>query len=455
MSTLKVNKLRDTAGSADAITLDPNGGAVIAGVTTVSTVKVGSGVTISSDGDVFTTGITTSSTVIVGSGVTISESGIDAVGLGITVKSINGSQLSGRRRINFNGDMRVAQRATSAATQDGSGNEGYMTLDRWRILYSSSAGGAATMSQDTEVPTDYSWGRFSKSLKMDVTTADTSIDTNHAITLQYRMEAQDIRNSGWDYTNPNSILSVSFWAKSVKAGTYCVAVNSQDMDPNKDFIVEYTLVANTWKHVEMEIPGHSGLVINDNNGSGMNFLWALVTGSGRQGTAGAWTDVSSETKYGTSNQVKFYDSTDNNFYLTGVQIEVGKPTVFEHHTFAEELSLCQRYFYMHASGAEDASNGGETPIGLGYGYTSTDCYLVVKFPVTMRSNPSMYKVVGSNYFRFAYNGNNAYPDNVGNNRVATQSAEIYFYSNASWSQNDGGMVRINNTAARLGFDAEL
>ena len=106
--------------------------------------------------------------------------------------------------------MRVAQRATSAATQDGSGNEGYMTLDRWRILYSSSAGGAATMSQDTEVPTDYSWGRFSKSLKMDVTTADTSIDTNHAITLQYRMEAQDIRNSGWDYTNPNSILSVSF-----------------------------------------------------------------------------------------------------------------------------------------------------------------------------------------------------------------------------------------------------
>ena len=71
----------------------------------------------------------------------------------------------------------------------------------------------------------------------------------------------------------------------------------------------------------------------------MNFLWALVTGSGRQGTAGAWTDVSSETKYGTSNQVNFYDSTDNNFYLTGVQIEVGKPTVFEHHTFAEELSL--------------------------------------------------------------------------------------------------------------------
>ena len=47
MSTLKVNKLRDTAGSADAITLDPNGGAVLAGVTTVTSVKVGAAVTLS------------------------------------------------------------------------------------------------------------------------------------------------------------------------------------------------------------------------------------------------------------------------------------------------------------------------------------------------------------------------------------------------------------------------
>ena len=59
MSTLKVNKIRDTAGSADAIVLDPSGGAVIAGVTTVSTVKVGSGVTITSDGDIFHTGVCT------------------------------------------------------------------------------------------------------------------------------------------------------------------------------------------------------------------------------------------------------------------------------------------------------------------------------------------------------------------------------------------------------------
>ena len=127
MSTLKVNKIRDTSGSADAITFDPNGGAVLAGVTTVSTVKVGSGVTISSDGDVFTTGITTSSTVIVGSGVTISESGIEASGIGITCANINGAQIGGRRNLVINGSMQVAQRGSSSTSN------GFQTVDRYNM----------------------------------------------------------------------------------------------------------------------------------------------------------------------------------------------------------------------------------------------------------------------------------------------------------------------------------
>ena len=95
MSTLKVNKIRDTSGSTDAITLDPSGGAVLAGVTTISTARI-------------TTGITTS--IQVGGGVTISESGIEASGIGITVANINGGAVSGRRNMIINGDQRIAQR---------------------------------------------------------------------------------------------------------------------------------------------------------------------------------------------------------------------------------------------------------------------------------------------------------------------------------------------------------
>ena len=78
MSTLKVNKIRDTSGSTDAITFDPSGGAVLAGVTTISTARI-------------TTGISTS--IQVGGGVTISESGIEASGIGITCANINGTQI--------------------------------------------------------------------------------------------------------------------------------------------------------------------------------------------------------------------------------------------------------------------------------------------------------------------------------------------------------------------------
>ena len=100
MSTLKVNKLRDTAGSADAITLDPNGGAVLAGVTTVTSVKVGAA-------------------------VTISESGIEASGIGITCANINGTQIGGRRNLIINGAMQVAQRGTSSTSSS------YQTVDRF------------------------------------------------------------------------------------------------------------------------------------------------------------------------------------------------------------------------------------------------------------------------------------------------------------------------------------
>ena len=171
MSTLKVNKLRDTAGSADAITLDPNGGAVLAGVTTVTSVKVGAA-------------------------VTISESGIEASGIGITCANINGTQIGGRRNLVINGAMQVAQRSASAvAVSDGS-NEGYQTLDRFKFTFGNSAVGAANISQSTDAPTTLG---FTKSHKTDVTTVNTTASGQEIINVTYRIEGQDLRSSGWNH----------------------------------------------------------------------------------------------------------------------------------------------------------------------------------------------------------------------------------------------------------------
>ena len=363
------------------------------------------------------------------------------------ITSINSTQLS-HRRININGGMEVAQRGTSASVSDGS-NEGYSTLDRWRTLYSSSAGGVATMSQDSDVPTDYSWGRFSKSLKMDVTTADTSIASNHAITLQYRIEAQDLRNSGWDYTNSNSILSVSFWAKSVKAGTYCVALNSQD-GTTTDIVKEYTLAANTWKHIELEFPGNSGLQIDYNNDSGLNVLWALVVGTDRHLTAGSWTTRSGEAKYGSSNQVNFYDSTDNNFFLTGVQIEVGKATVFEHWSYADELARCQRYYYKIVSDAAYS----ELTIGTGH---QNGAYGVVtcQNPVPMRTKPSITVPTVTDAYSFYYKGTVTRSNTISLSGNATDTWIELSHTNFSGDDGAAGVMRITNNSAWIEVQSEL
>ena len=430
MSTLKVNKLRDTAGSADAITLDPNGGAVLAGVTTITTAKIGAG-------------------------VTISESGIDAVGLGITVRNINDSHIGGRRRININGDMMVAQRATTASVSDGS-NEGYSTLDRWYLLYSSSAGGVITFSQDTDVPTDYTWGRFNHSAKLDVTTADTSIGDAHAVTLQYRIEAKDIRNSGWNYTSSDSTLSVSFWAKSVKAGTYCVFLFTQD-GTQRNNVQEYTLVANTWKHIELEFPGDSAITFDDNTEGGLYVGWALQAGPHRYESVvnGQWLNRSvgnNHGKYATSNQVNFLDSTDNNFYLTGVQIEVGKATRFEHRSFGEELSLCHRYFFNI-----QGSSGYRTGISC-YANSSSVCRGVVYFPAPMRANPTFTGSATAMVFDSAADSASFNVNTISSsaaNTNALYNRAFLEVSTSGMTAGQAGQLEFRASDSFMNFDAEL
>ena len=431
MSTLKVNKIRDTSGSADAIILDPNGGAVLAGVTTVTSVKVGTG-------------------------VTISESGIAAVGAGITVRNINDSHIGGRRRININGDMKIAQRGTSASVSDGS-NEGYSTLDRWYLLYSSAAGGVITLSQDTDVPTDYTWGRFNHSAKLDVTTADTSIGDAHAVTFQYRIEAKDIRNSGWNYTSSDSTLSVSFWAKSVKAGTYCVFLFTQD-GTQRNNVQEYTLVANTWKHIELEFPGDSAITFDDDNNNGLTVGWALQAGPHRYESVvnGQWLNRSvgnNHGKYATSNQVNFLDSTDNNFYLTGVQIEVGKATRFEHRSYAEELALCQRYFLRLKPATAFAA------YGVGGAYTNTQAVAQVHFPVPLRASPTFSYNGALNTFYDVIGGFGSFSamtvsQVMGSSALGYTSLKVNVVGSGT-ANNPFMLATFNNTDTYLDFNSEI
>lgn len=281
----------------------------------------------------------------------------------------------------INGAMNVAQRSSSAVSVSNGSNEGYQTLDRFEFQYGNSAGGVANISQDTTVPSSYG---FSNSYKVDVTTADTSLGTNHQIYISYRVEAQDMRNSGWNYTDSSSFITCSFWARSVKEGTYCFALRANDSASTRIFVKEFDLVADTWKKVIITIPGEAGLAFNNDNGIGATLTWSLQAEAGRAtATDDAWN--SADTSLATSNQVNFYDSTSNNFYITGVCLNVGDSAIaFPHQSYGDELQRCMRYYWRVEPHSSD-----QVMLGNGYFWASTGFRPFVPFPTTMRAEPSV------------------------------------------------------------------
>ena len=359
------------------------------------------------------------------------------------------NNLSNRNKI-INGAMTISQRHGASSVQL-SASEQYI-IDRFENDTGSSFDMKADASQSTDAPDG-----FSNSLKLacDGVSA-VSAASNGMITTF--LEGQDVQDLAFGTSNAKSV-TLSFYAKSssqnnghvygVFLGAY---LNGTRNSQTKGFTV-----TSSWQRFTMTFEGTgtaTNTAINNDNLKGFQIGFSLAAGSNDQVSYSTWTADSG--LKGFTGQDNFFDNTSNEIYITGVQLEVGSVgTDFEHRSFAQELALCQRYFYMHASGAFPLSNTDRCPIGHGYGYTSTDGYVFVTYPVQMRTNPSLYKVVGSNYFNFAHNNNNAYPDNILANRVSNQVCELNFYQNASWAQNDGGMLRTYNTAARVGFSAEL
>tara|TARA_Y100000310_G_C20563974_1_gene754521 strand:- start:212 stop:1228 length:1017 start_codon:yes stop_codon:yes gene_type:complete len=325
----------------------------------------------------------------------------------------------------INGEMQVAQRNTSTvAVADGS-NEGYATLDRWNLQFGNSAGGGMTTGQDTEAPAG-----FGTSYKLDVTATDT-ISGNELVYAYQCIEAQNMRNCGWEYTSTSSDITLSFWVRSSKTGIYCVFFS--DADAGYMYTAEYTVSdADTWEKKTITVPGHASLVFNNDTGLGLQVGFVFGNASGRYGTAGAWL---TGTHYGTSNQVNFLDSISNVMYLTGVQLELGSnATPFEHRSYGEELALCSRYY-------QNSFNVGNVP---GTSTSSTDAIHLISwgdgncsgfpFQVPMRAAPSIVLraqgstttgQVGSEGTARAANSNNVGSKQLGFIAVTSGTASTY------------------------------
>ena len=262
------------------------------------------------------------------------------------------NNLSNRNLI-INGAMQVAQRSGSStvAVSDGS-NEGYQTIDRMHFSYGNSAAGAANISQATDAPTTLG---FTKSHKTDVTTVNSTSSGNGVIGIKYGIEGQDLRSSGWNHLSASSYLTLSFYFKTTKTGTSKLPIMFRIYHGTAYYYVQNVTVTDptNWNRYTVRLPGNSNLTINDLNTQAMAIFFSYQTGSDKDtNSEGAWGTTNA---YSTSESTNYFDSTSNDMFITGIQLEVdhtgsGKPTDFEHRSYADELKKSERYYEIAATG---------------------------------------------------------------------------------------------------------
>jgi hypothetical protein len=235
----------------------------------------------------------------------------------------------------INGDMSIAQRGTSTSGITGNG----YAIDRYRHQITSA--GTWTISQSTDVPTGQG---FAYSQKLDCTTADASLGASDRIRMTQRIEGNTLQSLKFGTSNAESI-TISFWVKSNKTGTYSWSAN--DNSDTKLISASYTIdSANTWEKKTLTFAGTDSPSIGIDNTSFLQCSWWLGTGSTYSGGTyrSTWTTLANSDE-AAGQTVNLADDTANEWYITGVQLEADtSASDFEFLPYDVNLQRCQRYY---------------------------------------------------------------------------------------------------------------
>ena len=354
------------------------------------------------------------------------------------------NQPSGRKNIVTNGAMQVAQRSTSETGLGAAA--GYFTLDRWKIDTANSAG-RFTMTQTADGPSG-----FANCLKLDCTTADTSLAASEHLLIYQRFEGQDLQQIKKG-TSDAELITLSFYVKANAAFTF--GVELYDLDNNRQ-ITKLFDTTTGWVRHELTFPADTTGAFGDDNAASLNINFFLHGGStvtsGTLNTA-AWASNTNANR--AAGIDSFFSSTDNNFFITGVQMEIGsQATNFEHRSFGEELALCLRYYqktFEYATAPATSTETGWAWYGTDYNLdiTSTFQSQGIRFESTMRNPPTM---VG---FDASGNSGKCVRYRVGVGPAANIASSIDLISTKNFRHFGEGTNATGNIAFHYTADAEL
>jgi len=345
-----------------------------------------------------------------------------------------GSQTAlSNRNLIINGAMQVHQRGGTTTMNDG---QSY-SLDRFQGF--ASAGGTYTITQDSDTP---SGEGFTNSLKVAVTSADSSLASGDYYVIDQRIEGNVLAQAAFG-TSGAKAVTLSFFVRSSVTGSHGGSLSNSAA--NRSYPYTYTVSsANTWEYKTITIPGDTAGTWLTTTGIGARLYWGLGAGSTASGPAGAWAAAEYRTAASTVAPISTGSAT---WYITGVQLEVGEQaTPFEHRSFADEMIRCQRYYQEVASGSTYFAGN-----GLG----TTNIIVGIPLATSMRATPSI-KQNGYTFHRSGnVNSSGANPSvsnfkyDIGRNAVGVRIS--------GWASNNTDEVAYNVTPATevLAFEAEF
>jgi len=346
-------------------------------------------------------------------------------------------QLPSRKNIIINGGMQINQRLAVGSTVT---TTGIKSTDRWSVLVTGATHTQGVVANSVADTLTTGASNALKQINTGTSSATSALAYNH-----YKIEAQDIRNCGWDYTSASSYVTLSFWVKSSLAGTFYSLIYLDPTDPGgpRQYSHPFTLSANTWTNVSFSIPGNANLEFDNDNDTGLQIFICAHLGTdytSSSATDNAWV------AYSLANTSDDYpqnwcNTASATWEITAVQLEVGSTaTDFEHRSYGEELALCQRYYQKYENTGNINSNDGALFNTCAWGTTSTFSAFVYINP--MRTSPSVgFSDTTANSLLLMVAGSATTPTSWGINNSSDTRFEITLNS-SSLTAGEAGWVRL-------------
>ena len=354
------------------------------------------------------------------------------------------------RNLIINGAMQVAQRGTSSTTT------GTYVADRWKHSFSGHDE-APTIAIHALTSSDTGpWGAgFKKCLQLTNGNQTSGAGAADFFNLMYYFEGQDVANSGWDYKDPNSKITLSFWMKSSVAQNFHGYVRTPDGTAYSYPFETGSLSADDWTKITKTIPGNANLQIDNDNGAGFQLVLYAFGGTDYTATPtlNTWAAYSGSTR--TPDQTStWWTTNDSDIELTGFQLETGSTaTDFEHRSYGDELARCQRYYYRINPDAND-----DILTGTAWTPFQNQAQGIVEFPVTMRARVTALEQSGTaTDYQVSYGSGGADCSSVPvfNNGGRNGCGQTFTVSGTPWTVGDAVRPSNKTTDGFLAWSAEL